>query len=303
MSRRIVLMRGLPYFVGLLAPALSCDELDFRGFAIEPRAESLWRFLKAHAVYFISAGIRSRLAELALTFRKRVVMHWGGTDVLNAVEAYNAGLGSRRIIGMCEHWATTTWIAQELAAIGVKAKIVPYTALNFPSDVPPLPRRFTVLTYLPESRPEFYGSDSIIALARDFPNVQFTVLASTAASPWLKHESVPANVRALGSVRDLDSVYREATVLVRLTKHDGLSFMVAEALARGRYILWRYPVGPHPAIITYEQARGELGCLLRLHNAGKLRPNYRGAQWANEYLAPARIVANLRAEFKRLLHV
>src|SRR5438270_14026225 len=71
---------------------------------------------------------------------------------------------------------------------------------------------------------------------------------------------------------DLDAVYRNATVLVRFTQRDGLSLMVLEALAYGRYVVWSQPFEFSTRASNYEEIRSELERLLDLHLKAELAP-------------------------------
>ena len=43
---------------------------------------------------------------------------------------------------------------------------------------------------------------------------------------------------------DMTEIYKQTSLLIRLTKHDGFSSMVLEALSLGRNVIWTYKI-PH----------------------------------------------------------
>ena len=118
---------------------------------------------------------------------------------------------------------------------------------RIPDHVPDLPPRFTVLAYALDDRDELYGLDFILELARRRPDIQFLLLAATPT------DALPENVTSLGWVDDIHPIMSQATVYVRPTSHDGFSYLVLEALATGRYVLWTTPF-PLPTVDTVDAA-------------------------------------------------
>ncbi|MCK9521267.1 MAG: hypothetical protein M0R74_19915, partial [Dehalococcoidia bacterium] len=99
----------------------------------------------------------------------------------------------------------------------------------------------------------------------------------------------------------MDRLYRDASVLVRLTLHDGTSFMALEALSRGRYVIWTYPM---PGV---EQAQGPpavtsalLG-LWKRHEAGDLGLNEEGMVFAREHFDPGRVAGQIDGRLRDLI--
>ena len=276
----------------------------------EVRAEQMrrvraWRQLgslaRADAIYFIGGGAgRNRLVTLARVFRIPVVMHWVGTDCLNAARHVAAGRKLGAQARYCRHWAITPGLAEELRALGLNPAVVPLSSTVFPSELPPLPERFTALAYLPERRPQFYGSEAVRSLALEHPTVRFLVMASSPTSTWIKDPPWPPNVEFLGRVQDIRKVYQETTVLVRVTRHDGLSFMVLESLAHGRHVIWSYPIGPVRATKTESEVGAEFRRLVRMHAAGELGLNREGAAWVRTELDPQKIAADIRRRFQEI---
>ncbi len=298
---RLIAMRGHRHFVGMLAPVLCGDGVRFEQLPSGRDKRGARQLLKADALYYVGGGVRSRLAAAALLMGKPVVMHWVGSDVLHARDDTAAGRAWWPMVRRCEHWTEVPWIAKELLTIGIKAKVVPLTTAAFPKEIAPLPERFTVLAYLPSDRADFYGASQILSLAKVFTEARFIVLASTRDAAWLADKELPANVEMVGFKRDMHAVYSESTVLVRLTAHDGLSFMVLEALAHGRYVVWNHPLGPYPAIKTYQDAHDRLSRLLDLYRAGTLAINRVGATWVRKHLSVDGVGARIRDEFRVLL--
>lgn len=250
------------------------------------------RILKADIIYCIwgtisrKNGLYFKLVTLA---KKKVYMHWIGTDILKAKRCYERGAWDKRIVRDAIHWAEVPWTAKELEEIGIHSEVVPLASTIFPEVVPPLPDQFTILTYLPDDRPQFYGSEFIERLAEDIPEVRILVLSGGKKV----YRSIHQNVKCLGWVPEISDIYSQGTVLVRMTEHDGLSFMVLESLAYGRHVIWTYP---YPGVIStksYPLLKEAILHLYGLHNSGKLRLNQEGREFVLREHQPQKIAHNI----------
>jgi glycosyltransferase involved in cell wall biosynthesis len=101
-----------------------------------------------------------------------------------------------------------------------------------------LPKTFTVLVFLGDQNNEsFYGGEIIENMVKNLP-YNFIILGS-------KNPRKTENADYLGFIdrKYMKEIYTRSTVLVRITKHDGFSNMVQEALSYGRHVIWsqKYP--------------------------------------------------------------
>ena len=92
---------------------------------------------------------------------------------------------------------------------------------------------------------------------------------------------------------DMDALYAETTVLVRLTSHDGTSFMVLEALSRGRHVIWTYPMTGVIQASGFEAVSGALRELIARQAAGRLGLNDEGRRYALEQFDRAHLIEEL----------
>jgi hypothetical protein len=303
------MMVGIPHFVSMLCSLLCTQELVFFNGNIAPDVPIISRWLsmllnllRSDAVYVLGGTLREGyFFKLARLLRKAIVMHWVGTDCLLAAQDIQKGLSSNSLIQYCAHWVEVAWIADELARLGISTHVVPLTSTTFPQKISPLPAEFTVLAYLPEYRNEFYGTDLIFLLAHEFPDLKFLIVASTEDSAWVNGKNVPPNMSFLGHPDDIGDIYGMSTVLVRITGHDGLSFMVLEAMAHGRYVIWNHALGPVLVSKNYEQVSTEISKLVNLHQAGRLRVNYDGIAWVKKVYNPPLIANNFREEMLQVI--
>ncbi len=235
-----VLIMGYPYFVNRLRELGRNSEFVLVGLPRNP-FRRYFELLRSEAIYLIGGDLRpNRFFDLALMLGKKVIVHWVGSDILEMRELANLNRRfSPFMVRQAEHWSEVEWTAAELAPLGITAKVVPLTPASFPEKVFEMPSKFVALTYLPQGKEVFYGERELIKIAQSFPEIVFLAAAASSAEPkphW------PANIIPIGWVNNMAELYREVVTLIRLTEHDGLSFMVLEALSQARYVVWSYPL-------------------------------------------------------------
>jgi len=291
---------GLPYFGRRLANLLAGDGwrtayLETRGWRAQPALTAL-RIARASDLNYQIGGQIERFSRphlLRSVVRRPMVMHWAGSDVLYARRALRAGRATPALQRGITHWAGAPWLADELRKAGVAARWLPHSWVEPAQTLPPLPAGqgapFTVLTYLPPGREAFYGGEATLQIARALPDVEVLV-AGVEHLPW----PAPPNVRCLGWHAQMEPLYARAHVLLRLPRHDGLSFMVQEALALGRHVIWNYPftgvIQAGPGAV----ATAALRRLAARHAAGCLGLNEAGATFVRERFNRERIRADLQ---------
>lgn len=199
------------------------------------------RFLipRAECIISINGSIEtSKVFDLALNRKIPLIMIWVGTDVITATAAFKSGKYRKDYIENAVHFCEVNWIQDELKAIGINADIVNFASFDKKFQLMnPISKKFTVLTYIPNQRSEFYGPNLFLNVARSFPDINF-IIAGTKAE---EYQPLPENVKALGWVEDMDSLYADVHLCVRIPEHDGLSTFILESLARGKDVIYKYP--------------------------------------------------------------
>ena len=305
-TSHVIAVGGLPLFGRRLArlldgPGWSVRYLETRAWQPVAALRALRQAAAADLVYLVGGqvGRFSRPHLLRLALRTPVVMHWAGTDVLHARQAWAAGRATAALVRGVRHWAGAPWFVEELRPLGIEARWLPHSSVDAPATLPPLPGPalpFTVLTYLRRGREAFYGGAAVLQLARALPEVQVLV-TGTESLPW----DAPPNVRCTGWVEEMVPLYARSHVLVRLPEHDGLSFTVQEALAHGRYAVWRYPFPGALQAQSVEAAVAAVRDLCQRHLRGELPLNEAGAAHVRERFSRERIRADLLAGFRDVL--
>ena len=278
-SRSIAVI-GTVNWIDVTANLLRRAGLDARAIHVDRRWVPLRilfspRFLSARVAHMVWGGDVPASLVAGCLLRKMLVWHWIGSDV----PRYAAGRGLHQRLRqylethhVVAHLADSPELAVELKSLGIEASVCRLLPDSIEAEVLPLPEQFRVLSYWFDDRRVFYGGDLILALARQMPDVEFLI-----AGAYGKDAPVVPNVKYLGRLDSLDSVYRQTSVFLRFAQHDSLSAMVPEALVRGRYVICNrdYP-GCHRAD-TLPEARRALDEIRT-----KIEPNMPGSRFVRE---------------------
>lgn len=213
------------------------------------------------------------------------VFYWLGTDVLNTADDLNRGKLRRRCYFRAKqdyHLADAPWLVEELAQIGItalpKTVTLPSIAHGEPSE---LPAEFSVLTYIPDARPHFYGGNSIYQAAQRLPEIRFDVVGGRGG--WVP-QHLP-NLTFHGWQKDMMPFYRNATVLVRLVQHDGTGLTAVEGLSLARHVIYSFPL-PYTLRASWDDVETLIATLHNLfeqHQLGSLCPNSAGKAYAEQH--------------------
>ena len=211
--------------------------------------------------------------------RVPVVYHWLGTDV----SSFRASPRRSRVAGpalgrlIAVHLADSPTLVAELARLGIRARHETVGLRSFEGlTIPPMPAKPCALAMLRPDKFDFYGGREVLEMARLAPEIHWLIVAHDGTG-----QPKMSNVEYLGDLDSLDDVYERVGVLVRLTKHDGISQMVLEALARGRHVVWSYPMPHCRRAATAEDALTETRAAL-----ADGRPNAEGAAYVRSTFDP-----------------
>ena len=241
-QERRVAMSGLGLFCGQVAEQIERCEPGWKasilrtGSRLEVLA-AMYRLISSDVWYSIGSPITDRWVNaFARALRKPRVIHWVGTDIEHFRNA--PGIASAFASPHTKHLTEAPWTALELRELGLESTIAPLPLRSYAADVKPLPARFTILLYVPQSRPDFYGRQLYESMLREFSAEGLRVYVVGGGE---LQAPAGADVSHFGWQDDLRRIYEDTTVLVRLTPRDGLSLMVLEALSFGRHVIWSQP--------------------------------------------------------------
>jgi glycosyltransferase involved in cell wall biosynthesis len=297
-----VLLHGLVYFCRRFPDLLAATDWEFRHFDPNKTSQLLPAaayLQKCNLAY--SWGGRLTLGKFLSVARflgkDKLIMFWCGSDTLDARKDYETGRVDPWVADKL-HWAGSPWLAEEVRAMGLPCEYVPCTWVSVPESLAPMPKNFSVLAHLPSTtRVQLYGIDHVFEVARRMPHVAFHVVGI------LPGESLrgPHNVTVHGRVPSMQPFIREASVVWRPARHDGLSFVALEALGQGRHTLWSYPfpgsVVAKDAISGYQ----EIQRLHELHQQGLLGINQTGADHIARHFTPAKIRSGILSRWKHII--
>lgn len=251
-----IIAAGLNEFTDIEADVIAIDAIrDALGLFSDrrfQRADLLVRVGFRPGAHTVRGMVFDAIFGMMRSLRETPLMYyWLGTDVQNHANEVGSGASQarfRRLAGSATHLADSVALRDELAALGVESTTAWLPAPNATQSggVSPLPERFTVLSYVPDARYEFYDGPTLVKVAERMPEALFRIVGGSGS--WL--DDVPENVEFLGWRDDLDRLYAESTVLVRSLEHDSVSCMVVEALAHGRPVICS-SVFPHAVRVKY----------------------------------------------------
>src|SRR5271168_2107431 len=300
---RKVLVHGLPYFGRLFVSSMSGEGWDFRFYpdsGIGNLTGMLLSLVTCGVAYQIGGRVTlGKFLRAAKILRKRkVVIHWVGTDTLDERAAVEAGKADPWVRQNLAHWAETAWLGREVNELGAACEIVPLPGVRLAERPSRLPRDFSVLVYMPDTNfGALYGLDGILRVARELPHIPFEMVGLAKGSI----SDPPGNLRVHGHIQNVDEFYERSTVVWRPVKHDGLSFMVLESLAHGRYVIWSYAFPGCLHATTDEEARNKIARLYELHLEGRLQLNHEGLRAIRENYQPQELRENIRTRLEKFL--
>lgn len=298
-----VLVHGLPHFCQKLPALLGSEKWEIRDRSRHRPADlaALGGDLRRCDLAYLWGGRISMgrfLWAARMLGKTKIVMLWSGSDVLFAQHQRTQGKMHPWVAGRI-HWAVSPALAAEVRALGLSCEHVQASFVD-PLPYPKrLPEKFSVLLYMPSAdRADLYGWDIAVEAARALPSMEFRLVG-------LKHGEVlsaPPNVKVHNWVSDLAPFIEQATVVWRPVRHDaGTSFMVLEALAHGRHVLYTYP---HPGCIQATNAKAagqELVRLLHRHASGTLRLNESGIKYVAENCTAPRVRSELLRRWEEII--
>jgi len=249
--------------------------------------KAIYRLLFTDVVYSI-AGIHrySGFASLAVLLKKRMVLHWVGTDVSLLPENWKEDKSLATILNHCKHLTEAPWLQAELKLKHINAELVHFTTVveNSTQNIPK--KRQQVLSYLGAGREEFYGWSRIEALALALPEVEFILCGTT-------QESKLENVKTLGWVNNFDSLLKESLIFLRLTDHDGLPSSIIEALSVAAFVGFIHPYLYCTSITNTTEGVLWIKKHIAALEADETYKNSEGKLWADVTFAPQLIAKEL----------
>jgi len=179
-----------------------------------------------------------RQLALAVFFGCPIIRKWSGSDIYYTINDFDLCKSVKqfnKIISLnltSEHEG----IIEELSSINIQGTLTPQVInkIKIKNEIkvnsPALKK--SVLAYLPDGRYEFYGFSYIESLIKSYPNINFIIVADK------KHSLAKyKNVQSLGWIENMEPIWKDIGLLIRMTTHDGFPRSIVEALAYKKYVV------------------------------------------------------------------
>jgi len=249
---------------------------------------------EAELLYWIAAIPTAKRLRYLMDFissrDKKLVIHWIGSDVHNLIaprnlikKSYGVFLDlltssySDRILNL----TGSSWLKEELEMKEIESTVLPVTTISPSNYICPdrdFTRKTDVLTYTQKRRFSFYGSDTILGLARELPEYKFKFLFGDVENLQELPATRLENVTFLPRIpfEEMKETYLGSKCFLRIPVHDGLSLSILEALYFKMQPIWSYSF-PHVVTVDKddkEEIRDELRRVLEGFTENELGHDY-----------------------------
>lgn len=282
-----VLFTGLPYFTSKFVKELKdfdmknsfvfCDTYTSR----KDKIRFFYHLFTTDVVVsFNGVTSKSKALDLALRFKKKLILQWHGTDVLMVTKNKENNLFTDKYLTNSKSFTDAVWLQKELKKQEIDADILAFKSLKVTKNNTPFQTK-NVLTYIAKGREKFYGINAIIALAHSFPETHFDIMGTDGEG-----QEKLKNISYLGWIpqKKAKEIRSNSAIFIRLTEHDGFSLSVMEALANGNYVIWN---NPHPKCVFFDKKEDlnlKFAKLLEDIDAKKLQKSQENIAWCKENL-------------------
>lgn len=294
MRRKLILVIGNHYFGSKLVAELKKQQKSLLFLALDPSSSFRDRLIYtllvpfADLVWSISGSLEGGLSlKLATFLKKKILQLFIGTDVLQTAEAVKEGRIYQPLLNQSILRCNAPWLADEMRQLGFSAPYISDYVYGIPERPEAMPQKFSILTYVVQGKEELYGMPWVIACARLLPDVTIRIVGMNQST-----RKLPSNVELLGRV-SMQKEIKEASVLLRLTSHDGMGHTVIEGLAAGRWVI---RTNKMPEVIY---VRDESEFLIQIQaiydqfKRGSLECNFAGYEYVKREFNREKVVTNL----------
>lgn len=283
MKKKRVLIVGLPLFAKRLETWLRESDSQNKYIALDTyynkwhKLLAIYHVITCDILYSINGTLNgSGIIDLAFKLKKRVILHWVGSDVTNARKQVESGKQQESYLN-AEHYTNAPWLKKELELINIDARVQSIAGYDKDVKIEPLPKHLSILIYLPENRAEFYGKSAALKAAEMFPDIKFLVVGDIKPI-----QTAPQNIEFIGWVNDVNKWINKSVATIRYMEHDGLSGIVLESLARGRYVFYNRNLEGATYVENLDQLLSSIKELKDSFISGQLAINQKGIAMIRE---------------------
>jgi len=231
-------------------------------------------------------GVTDWVVEKCIQVKEpKKILQWAGTDVMTSVHK-RLPKGKIFYIAQCER------LKEDLKKMRFPFKVwavISTVAENY--KIEPLPQNFSILSYLPDLRNEFFQTNLVLAVAERMPDVKFKIFGRRKT---LIDTKLP-NVKNYGWINGEKKyeIYLNSSCLLRMPKHDAMSQVMVEMFQMGRRVIHNYPY------LYAHQCHSVIDIIniIKQDIMGYKEPDYR----ASEYYCREYSFENIKKKYEQLL--
>lgn len=288
-----IVFTGLPYFSRLIVKELNAFDKKNNYFffntyySSKDKVNYFLNLINTSIVVSFNGVYRnSKSLDWAIILKKPIAMFWHGSDVIIAKELFIQNKINLKYINYAAHFTDATWLQNELNEIGIKSQLLPFKIVSPTEKKDPF-KNFGAVTYIAQENEKFYGIDYIFALAQEYPTDAFHIIGTNG-----NDFTPPKNVKFHGWVSKdrVNELLDQYPIFIRLTKHDGYSLSVLEALGNGNEVIWNYPHSQTSMASSKEELIKKYSLLKNKLNFNSLKRNQENITWIKENLNRERIL-------------
>ncbi|MFZ4412859.1 MAG: hypothetical protein ACOYOV_07235 [Bacteroidales bacterium] len=286
---------GLKYFGTRICTHL--NELDRKNqyiffdtyYSYKDRLKFLLLLPFIRTVYSINGTIQKSLViSISIFLKKRVVFHWVGSDLIQAKKDFKTNQYNPKFIRKPIHLTDTPWYIDELKSMGIEAQFISLTPIKADDATAAFSQKFSVLTYISQSDPEFYGLSRILEIASELKNVHFFIAGLVKTD-----KIIPENITLMGWVKNMDEAIANSMVSIRIPEHDGLSSFVLESLKNERYVIYNKAYSHCNFVSDNKSVIDSIRSFVDQFERGVLSPNVEGRAFVVDNFSKKTVVQSL----------
>lgn len=292
-----IIITGLPYFGKILHKDLSDFDSKNRYYFFNTYYSLIDRIKFAFFLPFSHLVIslngvsdNSGSLNLAIKWKKKIMMLWQGTDVLLATERYLNKTILKTYLDYSIHFSDSEQLIKELNLIGINAELLYYKHIEPINNATEPFKTISAYSYIANGKEDFYGLNILLPLFEQFKEIHFHILGTEGKT----FPSYP-NVTYYGWIdpEKYGEIAQQSSIFIRLTEHDGYSKSVQEALANGSEVIWNME---HPKCHrTNRDSKNVIEMCSKIVNELSMRNNVRNIDninWVRANLNKETVLSN-----------
>jgi hypothetical protein len=295
-----IILSGVPLFTKRLAKHLNSYDKNSTYMYINVKT-TIWERLYFY-YHMLTADVLlvnyvdtyyMKSVDFALKLNKKVVLLWTGTDVMHAIPRIKDGLFNKDYLYKTTHRSVATWLSEELKEVDIDAKYLTDFIYDDKNRNISVPTEFSVLIYIAQNREKFYGIETVIKLALNFPEIKFKIAGIS------EYEGIPNNIDLLGWV-DFDKEIENCVVYIRYMEHDGEAHSVLESLCYGKVVFYNYDYPFVNYVSSYDELENGLYKVYKDYIDNKIEPNYEAIEYIKSKYNIEKVAQSYKELFKSL---